>query len=335
MTSEFQNPDQANEMTGFMTGEHNRSLFDRLRSSRILAAGALALSLFMTQSIASDSAQNSMPVITDQQSGTNVGGDIANTVADYLQVHEIGADLQLQHPKRTWIMNARVLNSVSSDPAALSAIKNDRIYGIGFNPNTASKAEKGLDIIPTFTSTSADNIVNAILDKRLHHYVKAILLDIEPWELTPEYQQLHYRKIYKMVGELVRNSHMQFIAPPVPSNRAVKIARDADVVVIQSQFAQSSLSDYKQVMAWRAQKIANENPHALILSGISTNPASGVPNPRMLVRIVENTYGTLVNGYWLNEPLRGGTKSCPHCQPLRADIGRKFLSLLGPAYHRT
>lgn len=314
-------------------GRHNASIFDRLRSSRIFMAGALAINLLISPVISADTVEAAQPTVIEQQQDGETGAIVADTVREYFHDHAISDEPAHEHTKRTWIMNTRVLNSVTSDPAALAAIANDRIFAIGFDPHNVTDSEKELDIIPTYTSTKAGNIVNAILNKTLPKYIGAILYDNEPWALTPPYEYEHYKRIYKDLSELIHNdSHMLFIVPPVPSVRALKVAKYADVVDIQAQFAQSSANRYKNTIAWKARKVAEANPDAIILSGISTNPSAGVPDPRTLVLIVDKTNGKFVDGYWLNEPNGGGTKSCPHCYPLRADIGKKFLRLLGPAH---
>ncbi len=319
------------EVPDGVTDQDHPSFFDRLRYSRLFAAGLLAANLLISPGGTSHA---NATITAPSEQHINPFGEISIDGAVHSDVYDNGSEDENRGMPavRTWIMNSRVLNSVTSDPESLAAIAKDRIFAIGFDPHDATDSEKDLNIIPTYTSTKAGNIVNEILNKTLPKYVKAILYDDEPWALTPPYEYDHYRRIYKELSELIHDdNHMLFIVPPVPSARALKVAKYADVVDIQAQYAQSSTSRYNNTIAWKARKVAQANPDAIILSGISTNPSAGIPDPRTLVMIVDKTYGKLVNGFWLNEPDGGGTKSCPHCHPLRADIGRKFLSLLGPA----
>lgn len=229
---------------------------------------------------------------------------------------------------RNWIMAHGALDQMTSDAGARAGILADTIYSPGFNPANATEGEQGLNIIPVKTFTSEQTFANDLLAGTIPGYVKAVLYDNEPWSLTPSAERANVVSYYQQFAALAHAHGLIMISTPVPNSYAPKVAPYSDVVDVQAQFAQSSVSAYLKASRAALEDSAAANPKAIMLSGLSTNPSAGDPTPPQLLNIAHATFPSLVQGWWLNIPNPG--TACPNCRPPRPDIGIAFLTALGP-----
>ncbi len=228
---------------------------------------------------------------------------------------------------RYWIMTAHALSQVTMDNKARQSIENDTIYSPSYNPNMATRQEQGLHIIPVKTFDSEATLAADIAAGNIPSYVKAVLYDNEPWALTPAAEQQNPVLYYQRAYTIAHDHGYTFIATPVPNKIAPTIAPYADVVDVQAQYAQISTGTYLKAVNSIIEQVKHANPHAVVLSGISTNPTAGDPTPQQLFDIAKATYPALVHGWWLNIPEKGS--ACPKCHQPRPDTAIEFLRLLG------
>lgn len=229
---------------------------------------------------------------------------------------------------RYWIITSTALNDITSDQKALATFKNDTIYSPGYNPSSATSAERSLHIIPTESFQSEAQFATDVAAGSIPTYVKAILYDNEPWKLTPYAEQQDPVTYYKQAYTLAHTAGYTLIAAPVPNTLAPDVAPYADIVDVQAQYAQASTSTYLAAVSAPTQQAQQANPHAIILSGLSTNPTAGDPTAQQLYDIAQATFAHLTRGWWLNIPKPGN--ACPRCNQPRPDIAIRFLDLLGP-----
>ncbi|HEV2402706.1 MAG TPA: hypothetical protein VGS08_00720 [Candidatus Saccharimonadales bacterium] len=242
----------------------------------------------------------------------------------------IWASADRPHPQaqRYWIMSHTVLDKMSANMSARAALANDILYVTGFSPDQTTPAEQGLHIIPTRDFTSETTFARSISSGAIPSYVKAVLYDNEPWQLTPRNERQNVVFYYQRANEIAHAHRLLLIATPVPSSYSVQVAPYADVVDVQAQSEQASVSMYVNHIQSRAQGSRRANPRVVVLSGVSTNPTAGDPTPQQLLDIANATFPNTVQGWWLNIPSPG--TACPRCHQPRPDIGISFLSQLGP-----
>jgi hypothetical protein len=229
---------------------------------------------------------------------------------------------------RYWIINQRVLNEMSANPPARAALANDTLYVAGFHPGQMTPAEAGLHIIPLRRYTSEATFARSIANGTIPSYVKAVLYDNEPWPLTPASEQQNVVFYYNQAYSLAHAHGLLLIAAPVPSRYDAQVAPYADIIDVQAQAKQATASTYVNYIRPLVRDILEAaNPHAIILSGLSTNPTAGDPTPQQLLNIAASTFPNLVSGWWLNIPSPG--IACPRCHQPRPSTAVSFLSRLG------
>jgi len=228
---------------------------------------------------------------------------------------------------RYWIITSTALDEVTSNSKTLATLKNDTIYSPDYDPGAATPAERSLHVIPAKTYQSEARFEADVADGKIPTYVKAILYDNEPWQLTPGTEQQDPVTYYKQAYSLAHAHGYTMIAAPVPNTLAPVVAPYADIVDVQAQYAQSSTSAYLAAVTSTIDQARQANPHAIILSGLSTNPTAGDPSPQQLDGIAKATFSRLTRGWWLNIPNPG--TACPRCHQARPDTAIKFLELLG------
>ncbi len=233
--------------------------------------------------------------------------------------------------KREWIVTNRALNQITASPKSRAAISGDTIYAIGYNPATATAKLRGFNIVPTKSYKSEAQLESDVKSGKIPNYVKAVLYDNEPWKLTPPLEQRDPVTYYQRASDLAHTHQLMLIAAPVPNKIDPQIAKYADIVDVQAQYAQKSVDTYLSATQSVIQRIARSNPHVIILSGMSTNPPSGNVTPEQLLNIARSTYPNLVRGWWLNIPGQG--EACPNCSAPQPQTAIKFLQLLGSAHN--
>jgi hypothetical protein len=176
--------------------------------------------------------------------------------------------------------------------------------------------------------------------------VGAILYDPESWSYTPSVEQHHLASYVSQALALAHSKGLRLIVTPgvdltgvleqgttsadtvqnyLSSGIDAAVA-PADVVDIQAQRFEADAASYASFVRQVAEQIRAKNPRAVIVAGLSTNPASipaGVTST-MLSSSIDATRG-LVSGYWLNIPNPG--QSCPTCPPADPSVGIEALQI--------
>lgn len=233
---------------------------------------------------------------------------------------------------RYWIMSSKVLDEMSNYVQAKEALINDTIY-VNYNATSyLSASTVGLNIIKTAYFASEASLSEAILNNQLPAGVKAVLYDNEKWSETPVNEQANPVLYYQKAFTLAHGRGLTLIATPGSSSLVPQIAQYADIVDIQAQESQSSVSEYDSKVLPIVSAIKAVDPTVIILSGLSTNPHAGIPSPAQLVSDAKSVLGN-VQGFWLNIPDKpvGCTASDTggRCLGPQPQIGQQFLAQLG------
>ncbi len=238
------------------------------------------------------------------------------------------AHYRIPRAKRTWIIQSQALRLIAKrSSAALDALRHDVVL-VPFNrdyPIPAAAAH--LNIILVAYYASEHNLKRA---RYIYKGTKAILYDNEnqpSWHTTPEIEKKHQYRYCKRAAEFSHSHGYAFIATPLSKKHSrliAEVARFSDVVDVQAQWLQSSITRYSNHVLPLAREVRRANPSTIILSGLSTNSdLGGVPTPSQLVACARSVQ-PLVQGYWLNLPTARRRDG-------HADIACEFLELLGPA----
>ena len=205
-----------------------------------------------------------------------------------------------------FIMSAKVLNEMTANQTVFNRLKTSTIYVLMSDKNPLNHQTLSLHLIPTAYYTSEVSLQQAIDNHTISSSIKAIVYDNEPWTYTPVVEQNNPLLYYQKAAIIVHQNHYIFIATPVLKNKTdtsffTTLAKESNVIDIQSQYDQAVASVYAQHVILLAKTIRTANPQIIILSGLSTNPAAGVPTVNQLVNDAR-AVSHYVNGYWLNIP---------------------------------
>lgn len=235
----------------------------------------------------------------------------------------------IPNAKRYWIMSTTALNELISYPSVRNDLSNDTIFVPTKKSEQLSSTTNGLHIVPVESFTSEPQLANAINSKSINSSIKVLLYDNEDWPLTPVNEQQNLLTYYQKAASLAHKNGYLLIGTPVSKldpQADVQIAPYVDVLDIQSQYDQSSSITYAGHVLPIAKTARKANPNLIILSGLSTNPPSGIPTARQLVNDAQ-AVSSIVQGYWLNIPSPG--VACPRCNLPQPQIGVQFLRILG------
>jgi len=216
------------------------------------------------------------------------------------------SSLMTNYTKEYFIMSSKVLNEMVINQKVFNNLKNDTIYVLLSSKNPLSSRSKKLHLVLTAYFTSEASFNQAIDDHTISPVVKAVVYDNEPWIYTPSVEQQNPLLYYQKASILCHQNNYIFIATPVIKNKSDKsffsaIAKLSNVLDIQSQYDQAVSSVYANHVIPLAEAARQANSKLIILSGLSTNPAAGVPTVNQLLadaRAVQK----YVQGYWLNIP---------------------------------
>jgi hypothetical protein len=157
----------------------------------------------------------------------------------------------------------------------------------------------------------------------------AVIYDNEDWRFTPAAERRDPAMYQELAAKLAHAHHLLFISTPAVDltnvlapgqsdhyaaylrlGLAASAARYADVVDIQAQGSETSLSTFTPFVEAAAAQARSANPHVIVLAGISTNP-SGQHVSSTQFTSAYNAVRADVDGYWLNIPSSG--PECPAC----------------------
>jgi len=171
--------------------------------------------------------------------------------------------------------------------------------------------------------------------------VKYVLYDNERWAFTPTVEQQQPMAYAKRAAAVAHDHGMKLIFAPAVNLATVaggqpgsqrfdefvrlglagQAAQSADVVELQAQQAIGTPQFERFVSAAAAQARA-ANPGAVVLVGLSTNPAGRAVSVGDLLDAYRLSR-PLVDGYWLNIPAR--SPYCPSCGDPRPQVAVGLL----------
>lgn len=231
--------------------------------------------------------------------------------------------------QRYWILSASALNELVVNNSARQELAPDTIFVPMKKSEHLAAQASGLHIVPVESFTSEAALASAVNGNTIIPGVKVLLYDNEDWSLTPLTEQQNLLGYYQQAASIAHAHGYLLIGTPVSktiSQAAVQIAPYVDVLDIQSQYDQAVASTYAAHVLPLAQAARKANAKLLILSGLSTNPPTGIPTAAQLVNDAQ-AVSQSVQGYWLNIPSPG--TACPKCHLPQPQIGINFLQLLG------
>lgn len=174
--------------------------------------------------------------------------------------------------------------------------------------------------MPTADYTSYASIKAAFRDGRLPGGYRAVIYDNERWQLTPVIEQAHPQRYERLVAKLLHQHGLIYIATPAPDltwatgnpgqdsyaaylqrDIAGTAARNANVIDIQAQVRETSLSNFTSFVTTAVQQARAFNPRIRVLIGLRANPVpySGITAIQKL-SAAYHAVATLGDGYWLN-----------------------------------
>ena len=106
---------------------------------------------------------------------------------------------------------------------------------------------------------------------------------------------------------------------------AASAARYADVIDIQAQGSEASLSRFTSFVKEAAAQARGANPHVIVLAGLSTNPSGQHVTSAQFISAY-NAVRPDVNGYWLNIPAQGS--ACSRCGTPQPKVAVPLLQML-------
>jgi len=255
---------------------------------------------------------------------------------------DVNSQSNSNHNQRYFIMSSKVLNEMVTNQKVFNNLKNDTIYVLLSSKNPLSSQSKKLHLVLTAYYTSEAALKLAVDNHTINSTAKAIVYDNEPWIYTPKVEQQDPSLYYQEASTISRQNGYIFIATPVIKNKSdnlffSSVAKESDVLDIQSQYDQAVSSVYANHVIPLAKIAQQANPKLIILSGLSTNPAAGVPTITQLLADAQAVQ-KYVKGYWLNIPAtpafcKTHTTSSHHtyngrCAGPQPQLGIKFLEEL-------
>ncbi|MDQ6782881.1 MAG: hypothetical protein M3063_05445 [Actinomycetota bacterium] len=200
---------------------------------------------------------------------------------------------------------------------------------------------------PVESFTSYGDIQRAFDTGAVAANIKYVLYDNEQWSFTPTAEQRDPVTYAQRAAAVVHEHGRQLIFAPAANLATVlsggspdqkfdrfltlrlagEGARVSDVLEIQAQQAEATPA-FDPFVGAAVQQARLSNPNAVILVGLSTNPAGRAVTTLDLVSAFNSTRG-MVGGYWLNVP--GKSPKCPSCGEAQAGVGVGFVQAVAGA----
>ena len=242
-----------------------------------------------------------------------------------------------------WIVSQTAVSLLGQ--AGLAKAQSQTLFGSGRAYLTgATTAPPVRGALRTATFTSYQAMEKQLAGPGLPGGTAAVLYDNEDWSLTPAPEQRDPAKYEELAAKLAHAHHLLFISTPATDltdvlapaesdhfaaylrlGLAASAARYADVIDIQAQGSETSLSRFTAFVKAAAAQARHANPHVIVLAGLSTNPSG------QHVTSAQFTSAYLavrpdVNGYWLNIPAQG--TACPRCGTPQPKVAVALLGTL-------
>jgi hypothetical protein len=241
-----------------------------------------------------------------------------------------------------WLLTRPALDMILPDPRTRAVLDGPTSFV------TVTKLEptlpSGWRAVPTAIFASYRAIVAAFARGTLPAGTRAILYDNEMWSDTPSQEQRNPAHYEMLTANLVHSHGLVLISAPAvdlvqvlqpatgpvfPRYLALGIAADAaryaDIVDIQAQGSEDDTAKFADFIGQATAQARAANPNVIVLAGISTTPSGKSITEAQLIAAVNNTR-TMVDGYWLNIPVPGGT--CQRCTIARPDLAMALIDHL-------
>jgi hypothetical protein len=196
----------------------------------------------------------------------------------------------------------------------------------------------------TVTFTSYRTMERRLAAPGLPAGTSAVLYDNEHWAATPVAEQRDPAEYEELAAKLAHAHHLLFISTPAvdltdvlaPARSdhygaylrlglSASAAKYANVIDIQAQGSETSLSTFTSFVKEAAAQARRANPHVIVLAGISTNPSGQDVSSAQLTAAYNATRAD-VDGYWLNVPAQGA--ACPKCGTPRPEAAVSLLRMV-------
>jgi len=242
-----------------------------------------------------------------------------------------------------WIVSPTAVSLLGQAGLAKAQLQtlfgSDRAYLTG-----ATTAPPVRGALRTVTFTSYQAMEKQFAGRGLPGGTTAVLYDNEDWSLTPAAEQRDPAKYEELAAKLAHAHHLLFISTPATDltdvlaptesdhfaaylrlGLAASAAKYADVIDIQAQGSEASLSRFTAFVKAAAAQARHANPHVIVLAGLSTNP-SGQHVTSAQFTSAYMAVRPDVNGYWLNIPAQG--TACPRCGTPQPKVAVPLLRTL-------
>lgn len=242
----------------------------------------------------------------------------------------------------TWLVTAEALREMDAIGSVDAVLRSATVLEIEGTTHTLAA---GVPATPV-QSFRNDASFEQWLSAGSYGDVKAVLYDPESWSYTPVAEQQNVATYARQFVVAARQHGLIPILAPgmdltkvlapgsasdasgylqlqLPAAMGQALAGGPGYDVIQAQSLERTPQEYLTVVQAAAAQVRSQNPDAMVLAGISTNPAGGPVTEAELADDVQVTR-SLVGGYWLNVPQPGS--SCPGCGSSDPSLGVQLLN---------
>ncbi len=198
-------------------------------------------------------------------------------------------------------------------------------YGTSSNSYTRTGPGTAVDTVTSYTELQAQ-----FADRMLPGRYTWVLLDMEPWNLTPHSEYVDIPLYEQLSAEMVHAHGMKIMCSPltkdyITDDVAGSAARYADAIDIQAQPWDGHVSTYKSLVDEAAKQARAANPNVLVGAGVATD-STGVPITGAQMYAAYESVRPVLDWYWLNAAVWSNGKGCaPDGCP---DAAIDFLRLL-------
>lgn len=245
------------------------------------------------------------------------------------------------------MISASALTAIGPPSRVAKWLARDRVLEI---VSTQGKLVPGLPAVRAIVADSSNAVTSALGGRS--NPPGALVFDLEHWQFSPTSEQAAPFSAEQMVvGLVARHPGTTLVMSPaldltktlLPSagvtNSAGYLSLDlaggaaralADfaglgIVDIQAQSLELDPAAYASFVSSAVNQARAQDPHLVVIAGLSTSPPVGRPTLSELLADIKAT-DRQVQGYWLNVPRPGA--HCPSCGPFDPALAAELLSSL-------
>ncbi|MDA8026793.1 MAG: hypothetical protein M0T78_09690 [Actinomycetota bacterium] len=307
-------------------------MIDRIHRFRPTSISFLALMSMIVASCGSSAVSLPPPSTTQRLSTPTSTSSFEATSTTFI------SRPQGQRVSAKWVLTSNVLKVIAKNQSIYPKIASEGVIEV--TPIDASPL-LGVGVVPAVKFTSVKSLVQAIQSGALPTWAKAVIYDPEYWALTPTTEQSDPVTASSMASVAARQAGLIYVVTPAldltkalapntaPNGQSLiemglygKLAKAADVIVIQSQSLEGNLPAYSSLLSQSSSQARSANPNIDVLGGLSTNLRSASLGLINLTSAYSSGL-TQVNGYWFNVP--GKSIQCPTCSQANFQLAMSFF----------